>query len=89
VTEVGGCGTVAVTAEVQSFPLTSGDVANVRSPDFTGDGVVNYFDTFHYLPMLNAATGYCGNLDNDPSGVVNFFDTSIFLSALVVAATCP
>ena len=89
VTNVSGCGSVDVTAAVQGVALIGSDVANVRSSDITGDGVVNYFDTYYYIPMLNAATGDCGNFNGSVDGVVNFLDTVKYLPALANSITCP
>jgi len=52
----------------------------VKSPDITGDGTVNFFDTFQYLTMLSSASGYCGDFNCD--GTVGFFDTFDFLPHL-------
>ncbi|MFH1679138.1 MAG: C25 family cysteine peptidase [Candidatus Eisenbacteria bacterium] len=87
--EVGGCGDVTATAEVQGTPLANGDVATVRSPDLNGDGRTNFQDTIMYAVMLNAGTGYCGNLNGSPDGMVNFQDTVKYVQALVAAAACP
>ncbi|MFH1276883.1 MAG: C25 family cysteine peptidase [Candidatus Eisenbacteria bacterium] len=89
VTNAGGCGTVDLTCSVGSVTLAGGASAEMKSPDFTGDGEVNFFDTFLFLPALNAGTGYCGNLNNSADGVVNFFDTAKYLSFLAAAAQCP
>ena len=89
VREAGGCGVVTLSATVSGIDLTAGAVANVRSPDINGDGVVNYFDTFLYIPMLNAATGWCGNLNGSGDGVVNFFDTAKYLPSLANGVHCP
>ncbi|MFH1679139.1 MAG: hypothetical protein ABIH26_00690, partial [Candidatus Eisenbacteria bacterium] len=89
VTEVGGCADVTATAVVQGIPLTGSDVATVRSPDLTGDGRTNFQDTILYARMLNAATGYCGNLNGSPDGAVNFQDTVKYAQALAAAAACP
>ena len=89
VSEVGGCGTVTLSAVVSTVSLTNGAVTNVRSPDFNGDGIVNYFDTFLYIPMLSTATGYCGNLNGSGDGVVNFFDTAKYLPYLANGVQCP
>jgi hypothetical protein len=89
VANVGGCGDVAVSAEVQNTSLTNGDVATVRSPDLTGDGHTNFQDTMLYVVLLNAGTGYCGNLNGGVDGVVNFQDTVKYVQALVAPAQCP
>jgi hypothetical protein len=49
----------------------------VKSPDFTGDRSVNFFDTFRYLPQLNCASGWSADFNCD--GRVNFFDTWQYL----------
>ena len=89
VTNAGGCGTVAVTAEVQGVAIIDNDVANVRSTDFTGDGVVNFLDTYYYISALNTGTGYCGNFNGSADGIVNFLDTVKYLPALANSITCP
>ncbi len=89
ITNVGGCGTITFTAEVQSIPLTSGAVVSIKSPDFNGDGELNFFDTFLYIPELMAGTGSCGNLNNDAAGDVNFFDTNKYLTHLITSHKCP
>jgi hypothetical protein len=64
-------------------------VATVRSPDLTGNGVVNFQDTNLFLILLQAASGYCGNLSGDAGNVVNFLDTAKYLPALIAGAQCP
>lgn len=59
----------------------------VKSPDMTGDGTVNFLDTFKYLPQLFTAQGYCGDLNCD--NTVNFFDTFTYLPHLFGAHSCP
>ena len=87
--EVGGCGTITFTAEAEGVAITTGDASLVRSPDFTGDGLVNFWDTFELIPMLSATTGDCGNLDWSEDGTVNFWDTTVYLPFLATAAACP
>ncbi len=89
VSEMGGCGAVTVTAMVNGTLLDSRALVNVRSPDFNGDGTVNFLDVFAYLPELNAGNGKCGNLNFDAQGDVNFSDTAKLLSHLAVQAQCP
>jgi len=89
VTEAGGCGTLTITAVAEGVSLTNAETAHMRSPDFSGDGVVDFYDTFEYLPLLNAGTGYCGNLDGDPLDEVIFYDTFKYLPFLSGNATCP
>lgn len=79
VSAAGGCGTITASVSVGGVDLHDGATASVRSPDFNGDGFLNHFDLFFYVPMLNAGTGHCGNFNRDPLEVVNFFDTSRFL----------
>jgi len=86
---MGGCGEVTWTAAVQGVALTGSDACSLRSPDFTGDGVVNFQDTNLFVQMLNWATGYCGNFSGDAGNVVNFLDTAKYLQALIVGAECP
>ena len=61
----------------------------MRSPDFNGDGTVNFLDVFAYLPELNVGNGKCGNLNFDAQGDVNFSDTIKLLSHLAAHAHCP
>ncbi|RPJ42142.1 MAG: hypothetical protein EHM19_10865, partial [Candidatus Latescibacterota bacterium] len=89
VTNVGGCGEVTVSATVQGIPLAAGDVATVRSPDLNGSGSVNFQDTMLYAVLLNAGTGYCGNLNGGADGAVNFADTVKYVQALAAGASCP
>jgi hypothetical protein len=58
----------------------------VKSPDLTGDGSVNFWDTFQLLPCLASATGYC--CDFDCASIVNFWDTFQYLPHLTGAHTC-
>ncbi len=90
----GGCGAVSLTwtvtamCAVPEVQLCSATQALcVKSTDFTGDLTINFFDTFKYLPMLNAASGYCGDL-NCSGGDVSFFDTFVYLPSLSSAASC-
>jgi hypothetical protein len=89
VTQMGGCGDVTWTATVQGVSLAGSAVATVRSPDLTGNGVVNFQDTNLFLILLQAASGYCGNLSGDAGNVVNFLDTAKYLPALIAGAQCP
>ncbi|MFH1277377.1 MAG: hypothetical protein ABIK65_03245 [Candidatus Eisenbacteria bacterium] len=57
-----------------------------KSPDFNGDLTINFFDTFKFLPALNAGTGYCADFNCD--NVVNFFDTFQFLPHLNHGGGC-
>ena len=89
VANIGGCGSITLTATVSGVSLNGNAVATVKSPDYTGDGLVNFFDVFEYLPMLDAASGWCGNLSNDGGNVVNFNDTIKFLPHLGGYHQCP
>jgi len=89
VAEVGGCGSITITAEIQGIALSGNAVSEVRSPDLSGDGAVNFTDTFLFVSYLSATTGYCGNLSGDPGGRVDFWDTIKFLPFLSGAAACP
>jgi len=89
VSEVGGCGTVTLSAEVRGISLNGTAVANIRGPDFNGSGGVNFMDTFVYISFLSSGTGYCGNLNGDPNGEVNFFDTIKYLLYLANQVECP
>ncbi|MBN1825067.1 MAG: hypothetical protein JW958_02295 [Candidatus Eisenbacteria bacterium] len=89
VIEAGGCGSVTATATAGLLPLTATAVTEVRSPDFNGDGTVNYYDTFQFIPQLQAGTGVCGDLDWSPDGTVDFQDTMKYLPFLSGGASCP
>ncbi len=89
----GGCGRLelqwSVTAECAAPEVVlCSDTTSVcmKSTDFNGNGGINFFDTFIYLPQLNAGTGYCGDLTCD--GNVNFFDTFQYLPDLNAGASC-
>ncbi|MBM3321335.1 MAG: choice-of-anchor J domain-containing protein [Candidatus Eisenbacteria bacterium] len=89
VEHAGGCGEVTVSAVVQAIALTNPASGTVRSPDLNGDGQTNFQDTMLYAQLLNAGTGYCGNLNGSPDGAVNFQDTIKYAQALAAAAACP
>ncbi len=89
VTNAGGCGSITAQATISGTVINNTAAFVFRSPDFTGDGKIDFFDTFQYLPELNAGTGNCGNLDNDPSGFVIFTDTVKYLAHLAGAHMCP
>jgi hypothetical protein len=89
----GGCGCLVVDYSVNAAAcggpavLCSGSSRFcVKSPDFTGNGIVNFADTARYLPMLAAGFGYCG--DFNCNGVVNFADTAQYLPHLFAAHAC-
>lgn len=78
VNRLGGCGTIK--AVVSALDLVSDTLSvDYNSVDLNGDGQVDFFDVFRYLPMLNSASGWCGDFTHD--GVVNFLDTFKFLPA--------
>lgn len=89
VTLAGGCGSLDIQATISSTPITSPAYVSVKSVDFNGDGEINFFDVFEFLPELSAGSGTCGNLDNDGSGQVIFTDTNIFLPHLGGHHMCP
>jgi hypothetical protein len=67
-------------ATVLDLPFTVGDCI----PDFTGDGVLDFFDVAAFLSAFSD-----GNMiaDLTGDGVLDFFDVSAFLSAF--SAGCP
>ncbi|NNE08369.1 MAG: hypothetical protein HKN20_07380 [Gemmatimonadetes bacterium] len=88
----GGAGVLdwTVTAECASpevFLAGASDTLCFRSTDFNGSGNVNFFDTFKYLPQLNAGAGWTGNMNC--VAPVNFFDTFQYLPDLNAGAVCP
>ena len=90
----GGCACVTLQYEVTAARCGfSGPIAGegfsfcVKSVDFNGNGVVNFFDVFKFLPLLNAGSGYCGDFNCD--GKVNFFDTFVLLPTLGTTVICP
>lgn len=90
----GGCGALELTwtatalcASPEVQLCTGVENLCVKSPEFTGNLNVDFFDTFEFLPMLGAGTGYCGDMNCD-GGTVNFFDTFIYLPALGGPANC-
>lgn len=56
-----------------------------KTADFNGDGTLNFFDTFKYLPQLTAGAGYCADLNCN--GIANFFDTFQYLPHLTHGGT--
>ncbi|MFH1679107.1 MAG: C25 family cysteine peptidase [Candidatus Eisenbacteria bacterium] len=88
VRRVGGCGSVALSADVNGVSLMGSAAVIVRSPDLNGDGFVNFQDVFLYAPYLNAGTGHCGNLNGDSGEAVNFSDTVVFIPFLVEQSSC-
>ncbi len=86
----GGCGCLTVGYEAMAMTgvvFCSGvDNFCVKSPDFTGDGNVNFFDTFQYLPCLGGSYNDCCDLNCD--GTVSFFDTFQYLPHLTMAHSC-
>jgi hypothetical protein len=95
---VGGCGHIYVdSVRVGSRIFAARDTLEVRSPDFTGDGVVNFLDTGRYAQELQAGCGLCGDLRYDgqacspPLGgsCVNFLDTFKYAPHMNGMHTCP
>ncbi len=79
----GGCGCLNIryVATTVGFVICTGQADFcVKSPDLNGDGVVNFFDVFQYLPCLQSSYSICCDYNCD--GVVNFFDTFQFLPHL-------
>jgi len=71
------------------FSLTGGFWAGVNNAppclaDFTGDGLLNFFDVSAFLAAFSAMDP---SADLNPDGMFNFFDVSAFLQAF--AAGCP
>lgn len=65
------------------------DTLCVKSTDFAGDGIINFFDTFNFLPVIGSGFGYCGDLTQCSAGnVINFFDTFVYLPALGTPYGC-
>jgi len=65
------------------------DTLCVKSYDLTGDGKVNFFDTFRFIPMLANGYGWAGDYAQcTPMHTVNFFDTFEFLPPLQTGETC-
>lgn len=58
----------------------------VKSPDFNGDGNINFFDIFQYLPCLGGTFCECADFTCD--GVITFFDTFQLLPHLGGAHSC-
>ncbi len=88
---VGGCGEIRATASVGNVEFTNSATTTVRSPDFTGDRTVNFFDNFIYISYLNLGRGYCGDLNGsqtEPPYNVNFHDTFKYLPHLSFAHQC-
>lgn len=66
------------------------DTLCAKSYDFNGTGNINFFDTFKYLPQLNATTGYSSDFAQcSASNIVNFFDTFKYLPRLNNVDACP
>lgn len=89
----GGCGCLKVSYWVEASScggtLLCQGTENfcLKSPDMNGDGTINFFDTFQYLPQLTAGQGYCADFNCD--GSVNFFDTFQYLPHLSGGHACP
>ncbi len=93
----GGCGSLVLnwsaTAECASPEVllcSVSDTLCVKSTDLAGNGLVNFFDTFNYLPLLGATVGYAGDFAAcSAANQVNFFDTFTYLPALGAPYSCP
>jgi hypothetical protein len=66
------------------------DTLCIKSFDFTGNGGVNFQDTFKYTPKLSAGTGYsCDFRQCSDGNGVNFQDTFQYTPHLSGGHTCP
>ncbi len=66
---------------IDAIAITTEFIDTSCPADFTGDGVLNFFDVSAFLQAFNAGEDYNGD------GVTNFFDVSLFLGDF--AAGCP
>lgn len=82
---LGGCGDFQAALTVCGDTVAFLDTT-YKSVDLNGDGTLNFFDTFLYLPMLHTSTGFCGDFNYD--GEVNFQDTFIYIPALAANQSC-
>ncbi len=85
----GGCGCLEIGYVVEAAPVTvcTGFITTcVKSPDLNGDGTINFFDTFQFLPCLGTGLGYCCDFTCD--GAVNFFDVFQYLPHLSGGHSC-
>ena len=65
------------------------DTLCVKSTDMAGNGIINFFDTFNYLPILGSGVGYHGDWAQCSAGnIINFFDTFVYLPALGTPYNC-
>jgi len=90
----GGCGRVALHWTVNALCAApemqiwdQRDTLCVKSPDFNGDGMIQFLDTFRFLPMLTSGHGYCGDLNCD--GEITFLDVFRYLPHLHGGINCP
>lgn len=80
----------ALCADPEVELCTSSDTLCVKSHDVNGSGNINFFDTFKYLPALNAGISYCVDWGScNTANTVNFFDTFKYLPHLNAADACP
>ncbi len=83
-----------VTAEcaVPEVELCSNsDTLCAKSPDFTGNLIVNFWDTFEYLPQLQATVGWSGDFNSGVGtcdNLVTFWDTFDYLPHLQAVHQC-
>jgi len=69
--------------------MTVSDTVCCKSWDITGDGTTTFWDTFAYLPLLQATVGYSGDWDRcDGTNTVTFWDTFSYLPHLQGAHSC-
>lgn len=86
----GGCGCLFVGYTVESITgvtICGGqDNFCVKSPDMNGDGIVQFLDTFQFLPCLGTSFSPCCDFNCD--GTVTFIDTFQFLPHLSGGHQC-
>ncbi|MFH1278388.1 MAG: hypothetical protein ABIK65_08415 [Candidatus Eisenbacteria bacterium] len=92
----GGAGAVflnwTVTAQCADpeVPLcANSDTLCAKSYNYNGDTGINFFDTFKYLPALNAGVGYSSDFAQcSTANGINFFDTFRYLPRLNNGDSC-
>lgn len=92
----GGCGTLvldwtatALCASPEVELCSVSDTLCVKSTDINGDGNTQFVDSFKYLPMLSAGSGYCGDFAAcSGANAVTFPDNFVYLPALATGEAC-
>lgn len=85
---LGGCGKVQIDWRTTASTVDLGTDSKtycVRAHDMNGDGVVNFFDIFLFLPQYGSGLGWASNFNCVPP--VNFFDVFGLLPDLNAAAS--